>query len=211
MFQIPVAVREALSHGSVVLRTNRWTAHASLARRPWAPPRISPGPRRARSSIASSATTWKRPHRRRGPSPFRRARVPAVPDLRRARPRLRARAVRRLRLRAPRALLVQTTRLLSELWRPPHGGAGGTLGRSRPPARPGAPVGAQPAPPRALPPRLEPQALPRGPRRRRPRSARFLSAPGPPCGRARWPERRGDGDPALRGRPSIERRFPPPP
>ena len=31
------------------------------------------------------------------------------------------RAVRQLRLRASRPLLVQTTALLSELWRPPHG------------------------------------------------------------------------------------------
>src|SRR5438128_2346804 len=121
MFQIPVAVRPAFSHGSVVLRTNRWTAHASLARRPWAPPRISPGPgghgppsRRPRPP-GNVLARGRRPHRRRRPSPFRRARVPGVPDLRRARPRLRARAVRRLRLRAPRALLVQTTGICAVL------------------------------------------------------------------------------------------------
>src|SRR5712691_10587550 len=44
--------------------------------------------------------------------------------------------MRGLRLRAPRPILVQATRLLSELWRPPHGGAGRPPRRSRPAARP---------------------------------------------------------------------------
>src|SRR5439155_4235380 len=52
-FQIQVAVRRAVQGGSAVLRTDPRTARASLARRPWAPPRISPGPRRAPSSIAA--------------------------------------------------------------------------------------------------------------------------------------------------------------
>jgi len=48
-FQIPVAVRRAVQGGSAVLRTDPPTARVSLARRPWASPRISPGPRRAPS------------------------------------------------------------------------------------------------------------------------------------------------------------------
>src|SRR2546425_12164920 len=56
-FQIPVAVRRAVQGGSAVLRTDPPTARVSLARRPWASPRISPGPRRAPSSIASSGRT----------------------------------------------------------------------------------------------------------------------------------------------------------
>src|SRR5438034_1642698 len=44
-FQIQVAVRRAVQGGSAVLRTDPRTARASLARRRWPSPRISPGPR----------------------------------------------------------------------------------------------------------------------------------------------------------------------
>src|SRR5947208_16045709 len=108
-----------------------------------------PPSRRAREP-GNLLARGRRPHRRLRTSPLRRARVPRVPDVWSARPRVRAGSVRELRVRAPRTVLVQTTRLLSELRRPPHGGAGGTPRRSRPAARPRAPVGAHAAAPPAL-------------------------------------------------------------
>src|SRR5207247_3400252 len=126
-----------------------------------------------------------RPLRRRRPPPLRRARVPRIPDVRSARPRLRTGSVRELRVRAPRAVLVQATRLLSQLWRPPHGGAGRPPRRSRPAARSPAPVGAHPAAPPALSSCVQSCALPRGARRRRTRRARVLSPPRGAHGRAR--------------------------
>src|SRR5204862_2096250 len=128
-----------------------------------------------------------------------------------ARPRLRTGSVRELRVRAPRAVLVQATRLLSQLWRAAHGGAGRPPRRSRPAARSPAPVGAHPAAPPALSSCVQSCALPRGARRRRSGRARLLAPPRGAHGRARRAERRRDGDPALRGRPPTERPLPHPP
>src|SRR5439155_24664080 len=50
VFHLPLALPRAVWGGAAVLRTDPWTAHASLARRSWAVPRISLASRRAPSS-----------------------------------------------------------------------------------------------------------------------------------------------------------------
>src|SRR5205814_1918561 len=109
--------------------------------------------------------------------------------------------------RAPRAVLVQTTRPLSELRRPPHGGEGGTPRRSRP----------ADVPVRQWVLTLCAISSPTITRS----AARCSASPYAPCSgsiaaarRARacaTAERRRDGDPALRGRPPTERPLPHPP
>jgi len=194
---------------SLGIAATRGTGYPRAWRIPIA--RISPATPSTPSSTPSSANIWS-------PScgksvtaatatacPLRRARVSRVPYVWSAGPRLHPASVRRLHLRAPRALLVQATRLPSELRGTADGRARRLSGRRGAATGTGAPVNPDAAVSPALPTGVGSRPVPRRAARVCPRAARLLRAHRAVARHPGGPDRHGDGDPTVRERSPTQR------